>query len=171
MDSTTRLRIHAHSGQLLDSYVARWLDGPALVKTSNSFLGHVLIEHTARGGRRGWLFGEASQAVQAVSPDTVLCYDLPLARRHIIGTYGHPPAGLRPTQYTKVSGVWVSRLRGDGDAFIYVPVGDVVAHCGGKRIRVPMLDVLTQLCKTARNNHQPDYVRLAALDRLERFVA
>lgn len=193
-DAMTNSEIHAKAGELVDTFVVRSLanqwgaddwglgegngwnamigDAPVLVKTSCSLHGHVLFEHTGRGGEPGWMLGDAEFGVQAAGNNKVAVYSMERAAAYVVARFGHPE-NLVPQkpQWTKVPERWVSRQDRNGepvgDAFIYVHAH----HLANEGILhfepVPMLDSVIKLCKTARGVQQPMDVRLAALERLE----
>lgn len=193
--------IHIKAGFLVDSYVVKCLfdrskkDGEwecsdchddgwnatingskYHVKTSCAMQKHVLFEFAGRDGVPGWLFGDADYGVQACGKDRVIVFPIAKARKYIDHRFG-PPIDVEPKrpQYTKVSNKWVSRLDKDGepvgDAFIYIHSHDLINDGIARFEHIPMLDSIIGLCKTARNVQQSDDVRLAAIERLERFTA
>lgn len=188
MDRSGSLNVYHRAGEALDRFVGRHLERTfgrpfstavgngynallgvtrVQLKTSNALPGHVLIEHTARNGEPGWIFGDADFVVQVVTPTTALAYDREPALEYVLDAYGEPD--YVPTHITKVPQRWITRHRGNGDAFIYVPTSEIARNCKTWSLGIELLDSMVQLCKTARNHHLPDDVRLAALDRLERY--
>jgi hypothetical protein len=200
MEKTERLTIHHRSGEIVDQWLGRHIsaavgldyipqprsiDGNGTVidrstgktaychvKTTNSLPGHVLFEHTGRGGETGWLFGKASVLTQVINPSEALSVRLAVARDYVLDRFGEPgDVEPLPPPQCKVPCEWVSRTTGYGDKFIFVPASDLVRDCGATRTSVPLLAEVVQLCKTARNNHLSDEWRRKAMDRLESLVS
>lgn len=188
------IEIYREAGNALAGYIARNLgvdfemvddmpgvtaivDGRTVhIKTTDSVAGHILFEHTGKGGLPGWMHGPAEVGCQVAGSNRVFVWEMPAAAKWVVERLGEPGDNVEPDipENCKVPAVWLSRYDRHnepvGDLFAFVNSHDLRNSRIGEWISIPALDSAARLCKNARNHHQPLELRLAALSRLKELA-